>query len=239
MLLDAMLLHVLLAICGRRRRQRPEALGQKVDDRKEEVWEEVLQLRRPLHADEARAHHEDAGFFFVQALEVRVLLEDVTAPAFEETLVQVWPTAFGTSLLVDSGEPQRLAPLVERPEVAATSDDAVIEVQRLLLLREDGLDRRQAFGSVKLRDLAPNELATHPLLDDGEERECQSVQVLGLHIGAQHAGGIFEVLFAVDDGHKVVVLEVPRAAQPRETAADDEDAPLGRHDLLRSGRRWS
>mmetsp|Transcript_8747 Transcript_8747/g.23767 ORF Transcript_8747/g.23767 Transcript_8747/m.23767 type:complete len:256 (-) Transcript_8747:23-790(-) len=105
-LLDAMPPHVLRAVGRSISRQRPQALRKSVDDGQLQVWEEVLQLSDPLHADEAGAHDQDRGTLRVEHLDGGVLLEDVAAAAFQKTLVQMRPRALRPRTLVDRREPQ-------------------------------------------------------------------------------------------------------------------------------------
>mmetsp|Transcript_94820 Transcript_94820/g.274173 ORF Transcript_94820/g.274173 Transcript_94820/m.274173 type:complete len:214 (-) Transcript_94820:48-689(-) len=208
-------------------------MREEVDDGGLDLREEVLDLRRPLHADEAGADHQHLGLLPVQVMQLVVLLEDVSAAALEEALVDVRPIADLARLLVDRREPQRLAPLVEDTEVAPGGDDAVVEIDGLHLLAEHGLDRRDTVLAVQVLHLAPDELAAHAPLDHGAKREGQRVQMLRLHVSPQHAGSILEKLLSVNNCHQVVVLEIPGDAEAGETAADDEDATLRR----RHGRR--
>ena len=64
-LLDAASVHVLRAIVGSTIRQRSQAARQEVDDGQLDVWEEMLDLRGPLHADEAGTDDENCGLLLV------------------------------------------------------------------------------------------------------------------------------------------------------------------------------
>merc|ERR1719284_181457 len=89
--LDAVVIHVLLAVLGGGVGERAEAPRQHVDDGDLQVREEVLQLGGPLHADEARANHKYRGLLGCETLDVDVLLEDVAPAALVEPLVDVAP----------------------------------------------------------------------------------------------------------------------------------------------------
>jgi len=90
---------------------------------------------------------------------------------------------------------------VKRTEVAAGSDDAVVEINGFLFLLEHWLDACSLFSAVELLDLTPNEFAAHTLLDDRRKSEGQSIQVLRLDIGAQHTRSVLEVLLGIHNGH--------------------------------------
>mmetsp|Transcript_13041 Transcript_13041/g.35522 ORF Transcript_13041/g.35522 Transcript_13041/m.35522 type:complete len:460 (-) Transcript_13041:6-1385(-) len=230
-LLDPLLLHVPGAIrCGLRR-QRPQALREGVDDGQLQFREEVLQFRDPFHTDEAGTHDQDLGALLIQLLDGGILLEDMPAASLQEALIQVGPRAFWARGFMDSGEPEGLAPFVEDAKVAARRDDAEVKVDDLLLLAEHRLDRGSAFRSVQICDLAPDELAAHPALNDRVKREGQRVEVLGLDISAQHARSVLEELLGIDNGHQKVILQIPGYAESCEAAANDKHTALGRwHD---------
>ena len=117
--LDAAGVHVLRAVVGSAVRQRSQATRQEVDDRQLDIWEEVLDLRGPLNADEAGSNDENRGLLLVQVLELVVLLQNVTAASLQEALVDVLPVADGPSLFMHGREPKALTHGLEGPEVAA------------------------------------------------------------------------------------------------------------------------
>mmetsp|Transcript_107651 Transcript_107651/g.219694 ORF Transcript_107651/g.219694 Transcript_107651/m.219694 type:complete len:391 (+) Transcript_107651:77-1249(+) len=163
---NALLLHVLGAVGGSTGRERAQALGQEVDDCELELREEVTELRNPLHTDEARTHDENRGVLVFQRLDGAILLQDVPAAALQKSLIEVGPGALRPSRLVHSREPERLAPLVERAEVAPRSDHAVVEINLLRRRLEHRLDRGGLVRIAQLRHLAPDELAIHLLFND-------------------------------------------------------------------------
>eukprot|EP00414_Alexandrium_minutum_P001597 CAMPEP_0113822170 /NCGR_PEP_ID=MMETSP0328-20130328/2107_1 /TAXON_ID=39455 /ORGANISM="Alexandrium minutum" /LENGTH=538 /DNA_ID=CAMNT_0000790107 /DNA_START=31 /DNA_END=1648 /DNA_ORIENTATION=+ /assembly_acc=CAM_ASM_000350 len=224
-LLDLDLVHVLRAVVRGAVRQGAEAPVQEVDDRELELGEEVLQLRDPLDADEAGAHHEDRGLLLVEIRELVVLLQDVAAPALDEALVDVRPIADLPALLVHGGEPEGLAHWLEGPEVAARADDAVV-VSDVVRAREHGLHVGNLVLGIEALDLTPDELHTRLPLQDRLQGEGQGIKVARLHEGAEHAGSVLEVLLGIHDRHVEALLQLPRAECARELAADHKNLAL-------------
>mmetsp|Transcript_97285 Transcript_97285/g.274254 ORF Transcript_97285/g.274254 Transcript_97285/m.274254 type:complete len:320 (+) Transcript_97285:320-1279(+) len=174
-LLDADGVHVRGAVVGGAVGQRAQAAGQRVDDGELHVGEEVLDLRGPLHTDEAGANDEASGLPLVQVVQLVELLQHVPAAALDEALVDVRPVADLPGLLVNRGEPQRLAHGLEGAEVAARADDAVVEADLVRGAREDGLDLRVLLSAVQRLHLAPDELHTHGALQHRLQREGQRI----------------------------------------------------------------
>merc|ERR1740121_290107 len=125
-------------------------------------------------------------------MELVVFLQDVTPAPLDEALVDVWPIAHLASLLVDRREPQRLAHGLERAEVAASADDAVVEGDLVDHRREHGLDVRHLPVPIKTLDLAPDELHPDGSLQHGLKRESERIKMTRLHVGSQHSGRVLE-----------------------------------------------
>mmetsp|Transcript_39719 Transcript_39719/g.102870 ORF Transcript_39719/g.102870 Transcript_39719/m.102870 type:complete len:320 (-) Transcript_39719:216-1175(-) len=174
-LLDADGVHVRGAVLGGAVGQRAQTAGQGVDDGELHVGEEVLDLRGPLHTDEAGADDEASGLPLVQVVQLVELLQHVPAAALDEALVDVRPVADLPGLLVNRGEPQRLAHGLEGAEVAARADDAVVEADLVRGAREDWLDLRVLLSAVQRLHLAPDELHTHGALQHRLQREGQRI----------------------------------------------------------------
>mmetsp|Transcript_51391 Transcript_51391/g.89343 ORF Transcript_51391/g.89343 Transcript_51391/m.89343 type:complete len:201 (+) Transcript_51391:876-1478(+) len=188
----------------------------------------MLELGDPLHADESCAHDENPCFLCAQGLDLLVLIENVPTASFEKALIELWPTALGACLLMNCGKPQRLAPFVERPKIAAGADHAEVKIYDLFSLRKHRLDGARLFRPIQLCDLTPDELATHSTFNDRLYAKCQRIQMLWLHIGTKHSGGVLKILLCIDNGHQVVVRQVPGAAQSSKTATNDQDTTMCR-----------
>mmetsp|Transcript_44451 Transcript_44451/g.91895 ORF Transcript_44451/g.91895 Transcript_44451/m.91895 type:complete len:317 (-) Transcript_44451:400-1350(-) len=118
-LLDAAGVHVLRAIVGSTVWQRSQAARQEVNDGQLDIWEEMLDLRGPLHTNEPGTDDENCGLLLVQILQLVVLLQNMTAAALEEALVDVLPVTDGPPFLMDCREPKALAHGLEGPKIAA------------------------------------------------------------------------------------------------------------------------
>mmetsp|Transcript_77589 Transcript_77589/g.147587 ORF Transcript_77589/g.147587 Transcript_77589/m.147587 type:complete len:201 (-) Transcript_77589:46-648(-) len=188
----------------------------------------MLKLGDPLHSDKPCTHDQDPCFLFVQGLDLIVLIENVPAASFEKPLVKLWPTALRACLLMNCGKPQRLAPFVKRPKIAAGANDTEVKIDDLLGCRKHWLDCACLLRPIQLCDLTPDELATHATFNDWLHAKCQRIQMLWLHIGTKHSGGVLKILLCIDNGHQVVVRQVPGAAQSSKTATNDQDTTMCR-----------
>mmetsp|Transcript_3415 Transcript_3415/g.8019 ORF Transcript_3415/g.8019 Transcript_3415/m.8019 type:complete len:448 (+) Transcript_3415:850-2193(+) len=224
--LDPDLRHVLVTVLLRLHRQRPQAVGEEVDNRDLQLGVEVLQLRGPLDADEACAADEDGGLLFGERSNLCILLEDVASPALQVPLVNVLPARVLPTTLVHGGEPQAFSLRVQEVEVAAAADDAVVEAQLFRRLGAHRADGRGEGGPVQRQHFAPDELAAHLVLDHVLERERQRVEMARLHVRAENTWGVLEEFLGVDDCDVVLFAHIPRDEQAREAAADDEHSAL-------------
>merc|ERR1719150_875806 len=98
-------------------------------------------------------------------------------------------------------EPQRLPHRLERAEIAAGANNAIVECNLINGVGKDWLDGGDLPLAIEILDLAPDELHAHRTLQDRLKCEGQRIEVAGLDVGSQHAWRILEVLLRVDDGY--------------------------------------
>ena len=140
--------------------QGPLAHRQEVYDRELHRWEEKLQLRHPIDADEAGTDAEDLRFLSLELMQLRVLLENMPSPALCETLVNVAPGAHLARLLVYRGEPQGLSVGMETFRFASRTDHAVVGRHCVQPVEENGLDCGRLL-SIEALHFTPDEFHAH------------------------------------------------------------------------------
>jgi len=228
--LDTNCRHVLRAIVGSAVGQRAEASRQEVDDGHPEAWEVVLELCCPLNTNETSASNHDGGVLGSQASDLVVLLQNVTTSSFVETLINVTPFTLGTVGFMHSWEPQRFTNWRERVEVAARTDDAVVEADLVgasaSLLAVDWKDFCCVVVAIKGQDFAPDILHTHAALDDRLEGKAEGVEVSRLDIASEDSWSVLEELLSIDNCDVEVLLQITSAEEASELTTNAEDLAL-------------
>jgi len=159
-----------------------------------------------------------------------VLLEDVATAAFNETLVDVAPLALGSVGCNDCWKPERLTNRGERIEVTTSANQAIVEGNDVIawagFLCVDWLDLGSIVDAVQRQDFTPNELDTHAALDNGLQREAQSIKMCGPDVATQDTRGVLEELLRISNDYMEVLLQVLRGEQPGELTTNDEHPGL-------------
>merc|ERR1719195_1436111 len=97
--------HVSLAIRGGSRWQRAKWIRQKIYDGVLEIRKVISEFSHPLNSNETRSHHQDSSVFGIEIFDCGVLFQDVSAPTFNEALIDVGPRAVGLCCFMNCGKP--------------------------------------------------------------------------------------------------------------------------------------
>jgi len=192
-----MIVHVLHTIALGIGWERSQGQGQKVNDGKVQVGEEVLQFSDPLNTNETSTNHKELGFFFFECFDCLILGPNVPAASFNVTLIELLPLTDLASNFVNSGEPQGFALWFERAKIATAANDAVVKIDGFVLVCEHWLDCGCFVISVQAEHLSPNEFATHLGFNDRVQIKTESVVVLWFHVGTQDTWGVLEKFFGI------------------------------------------